>query len=161
MESQTRDKLFFAIVGAIAFLFIAVIVAPNLLTARNRSRQKRTMADMRSLATALEARAADTTTYAIDSLPVHPTATDFTSLTPVPLDALERALTPKYIRKQPRLDGWGNEFEVRLSAKTYAIRSRGSDGDADPVIRFNHRIESFEEDLVFEGGNFTQYPEAT
>lgn len=140
---------------------VLAFVVPNVLTALNTSRQKRSMADMRSLATALEARATDTNTYAIDSLPVSSTATDFTALTPVPLDAVERALIPKYMRKPVRLDGWGNEFEFRLSAKTYAIRSRGSDGDADPVIRFNYRIQSFEEDLVFIGGNFTQYPEAT
>lgn len=144
----------------IVALFGAVAI-PNLWTAWNRSRQKRTMADMRSLATAFEARATDENTYAIDSLPVPLTATDFTSLTPVSLDAFERALKPKYIRKFPRVDGWGNEFEVRIGAKSYAIRSRGSDGDAQPVIRFNYRIQSFEEDLVFADGNFIQYPEAT
>lgn len=161
MDRRTRDRVVFSIVILTVLGFLAAVAVPNLLTDLNRSRQKRSMADMRSLATALEARATDTDTYAIESIPVSLTATDFTELTPVPLDAVERVLVPVYMRTPVRRDGWGNEFEVRVGAKSYAIRSRGSDGNADPVIRFNHRIQSFEEDLVFTGGNFTQYPEET
>lgn len=83
-------------------------------------------------------------------------------MTRVPLDELERALSPTYIRKLPRLDGWGNEFEVRVSAKSYAIRSRGSDDrfDAD-TYEMNHVTTSFDEDIVFSDGSFFQYPEGT
>src|SRR5438270_13990627 len=48
---------FFAIVAVIGIL--AAIAIPNLLTAMQRSKQKRTMADMRTIATAWEARATD------------------------------------------------------------------------------------------------------
>ena len=149
------------IIIVIVTAILGGVAIPNILLSLNRSRQKRSMADMRSLATALEARATETNNYAIGSTPVALTATDFTSLTPVSLDAVHGALSPKYIRKMPRLDGWGNEFEVRVGVKSYAIRSRGSDGHADPKIRFNYRIQSFEEDLVFADGNFIQYPEET
>jgi len=149
------------IVIVILTSFIGGVAVPNVLNALNRSRQKRSMADMRSLASALEARATETNNYSIGSTPVALTATDFTSLTPVSLDAVHGAVSPKYIRKMPRVDGWGNEFDVRVGVKSYAIRSRGSDGDADPEIRFNYRIQSFEEDLVFVNGNFIQYPEET
>ena len=161
MNSRTRDRVILSIVIITVLGFFASIAVPNILTALNRSKQKRTMADMRSLASALEARATDTNSYAIDSMPVALTATDFSSLTPVPLEAVERVLIPKYLKKPLRIDGWGNEFEVRLGAKAYAIRSRGSDGDAEPIIRFNHRIQSFKEDVVFANGNFIQYPEGT
>ena len=40
---------------------LAAIAIPNLLTAMQRSKQKRTMADMRSVATAWEARASSRT----------------------------------------------------------------------------------------------------
>src|SRR5687767_2214082 len=96
------------IIIVIVTSFIGGVVVPNILESLNRSRQKRSMADMRSLATALEARATDTNTYSIGSTPVALTATDFTSLTPVSLDAVQGALSPKYIRKTPRIDGWGN-----------------------------------------------------
>src|SRR5437763_1331013 len=42
---------------------LAAIAIPNLLTAMQRSKQKRTMADMRTIATAWEARATDTNKY--------------------------------------------------------------------------------------------------
>ena len=41
---------------------LAAIAIPNLLTAMQRSRQKRSMADMRTNAQALEARATDVNT---------------------------------------------------------------------------------------------------
>src|SRR5881394_65381 len=42
---------------------LAAIAIPNLLTAMQRSKQKRTMADMRTMATAWEARATDVNRY--------------------------------------------------------------------------------------------------
>ena len=42
---------------------LAAIAIPNLLTAMKRSKQKRTMADMRTIATAWEARATDVNRY--------------------------------------------------------------------------------------------------
>src|SRR5881394_1459541 len=42
---------------------LAAIAIPNLLTAMQRSKQKRTMADMRTIATAWEARATDVNRY--------------------------------------------------------------------------------------------------
>src|SRR5437660_10789719 len=42
---------------------LAAIAIPNLLTAMQRSKQKRTMADMRTIATAWEARATDLNKY--------------------------------------------------------------------------------------------------
>ncbi len=42
---------------------LAAIAIPNLLTAMQRAKQKRTMADIRAIATAWEARATDMNTY--------------------------------------------------------------------------------------------------
>ncbi|HEX9163033.1 MAG TPA: prepilin-type N-terminal cleavage/methylation domain-containing protein, partial [Thermoanaerobaculia bacterium] len=42
---------------------LAAIAIPNLLTAMQRAKQKRSMADMRTIATAWEARATDTNKY--------------------------------------------------------------------------------------------------
>src|SRR5205814_4490670 len=44
-------------------LILAAIAIPNLLTAMQRSKQKRTMADLRTIATAWEARATDLNKY--------------------------------------------------------------------------------------------------
>ena len=47
---------------------LAAIAIPNLLTAMQRSKQKRTMADIRTIATAWEARATDVNTYSAAGL---------------------------------------------------------------------------------------------
>lgn len=60
------SKIVPAIAIAVIVAFFSIMIIPNLLTARNRSRQKRTMADVRTIATALEARASDLNSYTID-----------------------------------------------------------------------------------------------
>src|SRR3569832_219520 len=75
---------------------LAAIAIPNLLTAMQRSKQKRTMADIRSIATAWEARATDTNRYnaagATFSWPGN-------SLSGTTLDGM---LSPTYIKSLPQ-----------------------------------------------------------
>ena len=76
---------------------LAAIAIPNLLTAMQRSRQKRTMADMRTIATAWEARATDVNQYTaagVDQLAGHGRREHH--------DA-RRMLAPTYIKKLPDL----------------------------------------------------------
>src|SRR5215813_7171001 len=69
---------------------LAAIAIPNLLTAMQRSKQKRTMADMRTIATAWESRATDTNRYnAAGSLSY--------CQTDAGLSNLQYYLTPTYI----------------------------------------------------------------
>src|SRR2546422_1857471 len=80
---------------------LAAIAIPNLLTAMQRSKQKRTMADMRAIATAWEARATDQNSYGAAG------ATTFAWLgTTVGFTALVGLLTPTYIKSLPSKDGW-------------------------------------------------------
>src|ERR1044072_8221580 len=71
---------------------LSAIAIPNLLTAMQRSKQKRTMADMRSVATAVEAYSTDNNGY--------PPATS--------IDTLRPLIAPKYISSMPAIDGWGH-----------------------------------------------------
>jgi type II secretion system protein G len=135
---------------------LAAIAIPNLLTALQRSRQKRSMADMRSIATAWEARATDTNTY---------TAAGAVISWPDPTQdviVIEPMLTPTYIRKFPHYDGWGSMFQVGWDARNYAIESLGADktdhGDgttASAPVTTN----DFDCDIIFSLGNFVVYPE--
>src|SRR5687768_6244932 len=100
-----------AIVG-----ILAAIAIPNLLTAMQRSKQKRTLADMRSIATALEAYSTDTNRY--------PSA-----------DELRQELAPKYIPAVPSVDGWGHPLRYECwnsqgegVCDAYVIGSAGKDG---------------------------------
>jgi type II secretion system protein G len=136
---------------------LAAIAIPNLLTAMQRSKQKRTMADMRSIATAWEARATDTNRYNAAgalSLP----STNVAS-------SLANALQPTYIKSLPTKDGWGNVwilladkgFSDASAAQVYVIRSTGKDGTTDGAP--GGATSAFNADLIYSNGSFLQYPE--
>src|SRR5947209_17527894 len=80
---------------------LAAIAIPNLLTAMQRSKQKRTMADMRAIATAWEARATDQNTYGAAGV-----GTFTWPANPVSGGGLSGLLTPTYIKALPLNDGW-------------------------------------------------------
>jgi type II secretory pathway pseudopilin PulG len=146
-----------AVIGALAWISV-----PNLVLAMNRSDRNRTMADMRTLAQAIEARATDTHSYGL--IPADRQITvavgDLRPLRRVRHSELERALVPKYIKSVPRYDAWEHEFDVRVAANTYTVRSFGSDGRAEAdVYTPNTTTYGFKKDLVFSEGTFLQYPE--
>jgi general secretion pathway protein G len=138
---------------------LAAIAIPNLLTALQRSRQKRSMADMRTIATAWEARATDTNGYSAAGVAI--TWPDPTK----DVGVLEASLTPTYMKKFPLYDGWGVRFQVGNSNRSYAIESLGADGPEggdqnngtsalSPVI-----TGDFDCDMIYSNGNFVIYPE--
>src|SRR5438094_4453816 len=100
-------------VVAAVLLALAAIAIPNLHTAMQRSDQKRTMADMRTIATAWEARATDRNTYLVGRPGI------------VAYDDLHRALEPKYVKQLPRDDGWDNPFVFAANDQEYSIRAIG------------------------------------
>jgi type II secretion system protein G len=135
---------------------LAAIAIPNLLTALQRSRQKRSMADMRSIATGWEARATDVNGYAAAGATISwpdPTL-DVTSI--------ESKLTPTYIRKFPYYDGWGSKFQVGWDNRNYSIESLGADAkeNADGTSASTPiTTGDFDCDIIFSNGNFVVYPE--
>lgn len=149
---------------------LAAIAIPNLLTAMQRAKQKRTMTDIRGIATAWEARATDANAYngAALTLPGDPSGITWTQ---VPYNVLVTHLTPTYIRTLPAKDGWSNNFEYYLdgpnppvdiaaggvAANAYVIRSAGRDGTfVDPV---GGATTDFRCDIVYTNGTFVQFPE--
>jgi type II secretory pathway pseudopilin PulG len=160
-----------AVIVILAIAFLASLMVPNFLTARNRSRQKRTMADMRTIAAALEARATDVNSYTIvpDAHNENPgkSVEAFATLHHESFSDLERALVPTYIKKLPRKDGWGVDFDIRTGnytdkgAALYAVRSYGSDRRPDGDSYTSRTITAFREDVVYSNGSFFQYPEGT
>lgn len=155
MDNHRKRELVILWVSAILlFTLLVIIAAPGLVTKRNRDRQKRSMADMRSLAAALEMHASDTNSYSLGA--------ELSSLTRVSFDDLERVLVPKYIKPLPKRDAWGEEFEVHIDARNYAILCKGSDRRADTTVRLDRitYTTSFDEDLIFSNGTFLQAPDA-
>jgi type II secretion system protein G len=134
---------------------LAAIAIPNLLTAMQRSRQKRTMADMRTIATAWEARATDVNQYSAAGVSF-PAATG--SIT-----VLTGKLSPTYIKQLPVYDGWSSEFKQGSTTSSYAVKSTGADKvdqtasltTAGAAITTNN----FDCDIIYSDGTFVQYPE--
>lgn len=112
-----------------ALLALAAIAIPNLRTAMNRSSEKRTLAAMRDIGMAWEARAETLHRYAVED-----------------------------VKDLPQLDGWGHSMELAASGSDYTIRSYGSDRRRDPtLIKGSHG--DFARDLVYANGEFIAYPE--
>jgi general secretion pathway protein G len=143
------------IVGVI-FIFICIIAAiaiPSLLSAKQRSNQKQTMGDLRSIGTAVEAYRVDFNTCPICSN----------------IDGLQEVLAPFYLRVVPKVDGWGNPFkyEAKNNGEDYCLISLGKDGVQDIFIPYEFDIYSitpqgfdgFDHDIVFCNGQFIYYPQ--
>ncbi len=129
---------------------IAAIAIPNLLNAVQRGKQKRTMSDMRSLATANETYAMDENGYVIQ-----------TSETIV--DVIAPSLEPTYIQSVPRRDAWGRDYRFVGNADQYTLTSYGRDGapgGGGAVSAFGETT-SFSNDIIFAAGSFVQYPAGT
>lgn len=137
---------------------LAAIAIPNLLTAMQRSKQKRTMADMRGIATAWEARAVDENKYNAAGV-AYPGAA-------VTLAQLTTMLSDTYIKTLPQRDGWNNAWSfyasqavtVTTAAQEYAIVSGGRDG-AKATDYVGGATTQFDCDIVYRNGSFVQYPD--
>lgn len=124
---------------------IAAIAIPNLLNALHRGRQKRTMADMRTVATTIGEYMADMNYYPM-------------SLTDV--DQLTEHVVPHYIKKVPTLDGWSTEYYLASDAEGehYTLASYGKDR-VDSGGWGSGESTSFDEDIVHSDGTFIDWPE--
>ena len=141
---------------------LAAIAIPNLLTAMQRAKQKRTMADMRSIATAWEARATDVNRYNAAGVSAGLSKT-------VTGTQLSGALTPTYIKNLPQKDGWGKDYEfgadqdwangTQTAAQQYGIQSAGRDGVIVAATTPTGATTNFDCDIVYQNGSFVQYPD--
>ena len=123
---------------------IAAIAIPNLLNAIDRGKQKRTMADLRSIGTAIES-------YAVDNN-VYPVAANTT--------ALSGLIAPVYIKTMPSADGWNNAFTVTSVAVDYTLSSLGKDGASQGCV-LGTLTTLFSQDICFSNGQFVQYPQGS
>jgi len=127
---------------------IAAIAIPNLLAAINRGRQKRTMADIRTIGTAVEAYATDFNFY--------PKVAAGLSTA-----SLQNYITPTFIKRLPDNDGWNNAIQWvgdSGAGTSYTLYSGGKDGTVDSAW-VNHAVTDFNNDIVFSNGQFYQWPE--
>jgi type II secretion system protein G len=159
MDRKQRGFTLIELLIVVAIIgILASIVIPNLLTAVQRSKQKRTMADMRTIATAWEARATDVNRYNAAGITV-PTAV-------VTDDNLTSFLSPTYIKTFPERDGWGTNWGLAadqawgssVHAQRYVIISYGKDATTQSSYS-GGATTNFDCDIIYSNGAFVQYPE--
>jgi type II secretion system protein G len=160
MRRDSRNRGFTLIELLIVVTIIGIIVVIsiiNLINAIERARQRRTMADARSLATAIEAFSVDKNRY--------PPAAGY-ALPPgltVPTKTLgltANYLSPTYIKIVPMVDGWASWFnyDVSTAGTDYMIRSCGRDGIPESSPSYGPTT-NFNADIIFTNGVFVQYPD--
>ncbi len=128
---------------------IAAIAIPNLLNAIDRVKQKRTMADIRSVGTAVESYAVEISNY-----PIYASETDVSG-------GMENLVEPVYILEVPLVDGWQNNLRYQTDANgnEYTILSIAKDGVKG--TNGGGTTNDFDCDIVFQNGGFFQWPEGT
>jgi general secretion pathway protein G len=127
---------------------IAAIAIPNLLNAIDRGKQKRTMADMRSIGTAIESYAVDNNRYPM-------------GWSDVGAAGVSANVAPIYIKTVPTTDGWNNVWHVWSSATgtEYTIESYAKDGGTQADS--GGQTTDFQCDILFANGQFYQWPQGT
>ena len=127
---------------------IAAIAIPNLLNAIQRGKQKRTMADMRAIGTAVESYAVDNNEYPAGGSAVSGISND---------------LEPRYIAQMVENDAWNHAIDYTSSPsgspQTYSIESYGKNGANEATV--SGQTTDFNNDIIFSQGLFVQYPEGS
>lgn len=146
-----------AIIGIIAALLI-----PNFLDALQKAKQKRTVADERSMVTAFVSLVTDLSSAAAAGQAGTYSVGGMTGSNP---DELSTLLVTRYIPTIPVLDGWKNTYDYWMAdsltaPQLFAVRSRGLKGEAESD---SYSITAFtptdyERDIVWSDQFAVQYP---
>ncbi len=146
------------IVVAIIGIIVAIAI-PNLLNAIQRAKQRRTMGDIRSTATAIEAYAVDFNRYPPAAAATVPSGVIWPATATLG-DKVASYVSPTYIRVTPLADGWNSWFlyGTDTNGQTYTIGSGGKDGTISTTVVPGPTTD-FNADIVYSNGQFIQYPE--
>ena len=119
---------------------LAAILVPNMLMAIQKSRQKATMEDMRTIVTGIESYTTD--------WDQPPQTTDIAQLSSV--------LVPFYVKKVKTTDAWGHSFTYTYDTDHYSLISRGKDGkegeECTTLYNPPTSISDFNKDIIFSDG---------
>ncbi|HYK04134.1 MAG TPA: prepilin-type N-terminal cleavage/methylation domain-containing protein [Thermoanaerobaculia bacterium] len=152
-----RERGFTLIELLIVVAIIAILAAIAImayLSSIDRARQRRTVADIRTIAVAWESRASEMQSYGIAGYEFPATAVSY--------EDLHVALSPTYSRVLPQHDGWGRPFQFAVGSgpKNYAIRSAGRDGIMDSTEIVAGEVDNPDCDIIYGNGSFITYPVA-
>lgn len=134
MNLGIRDRLYIVQLGS------RKVASEEELSESEKARK--TLADIHSIATALESYAVDWNRY--------PKASS--------LPELANVLQPTYIKTLPLRDAWNRPLLVTCNGENYEIRSLGSDGKAESSYA-GGAVKDLRADIIFANGQFVQWPE--
>jgi len=132
------------LVVLVVLAVIAAIAMSNLMGAYDRARQGATVADMRSIASAIEA-------YSVDHSAPPPVTGNFRDLA--------QTLSIYQQSGVPASDHWGHLYVYATDGQSYTVTSLGKDGLAGQFLTAETRHQ-YERDIVVTNGVFVGGPEA-
>ncbi len=145
------------LIGVCVLGIIAAIAIPNFVQAKELARQRRSVVDIQTLATAILSYHTDTGSYP----PVNQSETETYGLGTI--DALQSYLVPNYMKELPKADGWGNPYlyGANKDASSFVLMSMGSDGkQGDEGIPQDYVTTScYQDDILWKDNSFLQVPE--
>ncbi len=145
MRPRNRGFTLIELLIVVAIIgIVAAIAIPALTSSIQRARQKRTVAELRTVATAVSS-------YAVDFAFMPKVGPGDASL-------LQPYLVPTYVKHLPGVDGWQRPVHYDASGLDYTLWSYGSDGFADTTPPFGPTT-SFANDIVISNGIFVQWPD--
>ncbi len=158
--SHRRSAGFTLIELLVVVAIIGILVAIAAINYRNaieRARQRRAMADMRAVSTALESYSLDFGRYPPSAAFALPPGLS------LPTDSLAMArdyIQPTYIRMVPMVDGWNSWFAygTTVTRTDYALRSNGRLGEPQGSPAYGVTTD-FTDDVILVNGQFVQWPE--
>jgi len=160
---KSRAPIIIAIIAAVVLLgtcllgIIAAIAIPNFLSAAQRAKQRRAMAEVRTIAAACQLFAVDKGAYPdtghnADS---YYAMVDVTDLKPL--------LVPGYAQVLPEKDPWDHPYKYGVSAenKEFVVICAGADGivSVQAIPTEFTGTSCFEDDIVWENDKMVQAPE--
>ena len=159
MKRNARGFTLIELLIVVAIIGIIVAIAiPNLLNAIQRAKQRRTMGDIRTTATAVEAYAVDMNRYPPAAAYSLPTGVSFPGQT---LGTMSNYVSPTYLKAVPLSDGWNSWFQYDIDSvgSAYGIASFAKDGAITGAAAPVGPTTDFNQDIVYANGSFLQWPE--
>jgi general secretion pathway protein G len=167
MRKKMRSSAGFSVIEILLIValigIIFTILIPNLMDGLNKAIQKRTVADIHSIATGMMAFYTDMHGAAAAGSPV-----DIGAYDPINHAEVTDLLVPLYMDHLPKNDPWGNPFDYYFGRVTeeysyelaFGIRSRGKYGVADAQAYAWGAFDPthYDWDIVWLDGVFVTWP---